>query len=150
MVKKIPDKIFAFAGGGLGDIYWTCLMSEWAFFEDIKTKNPKAKIHAVMSSANPLSAELVKYNPWIDKLDIIEPKDRRGIELTAFKESDYMLLRKMNKSTFKIKDSLFLSADDEKFVSIEQVHKGDLLRIITDEIIPADGSVEQGEGVVNE
>lgn len=111
---KLPNKIFAHAGGGLGDIYYLCTMHDWALFKDIKRRNPKAKIHAVLSSPNPLSAEVVQHNPYIDKLEFINPKDRKEIALTEFMQPGYTYLSHVRKKFNLRKDSTIYTNEDDK------------------------------------
>jgi len=116
---NIPNKIFAHAGGGLGDIYYSCLVHDWAYFKDIKMKNPTTKIHAVMSSPNPLSKQIVEYNPYIDYLEIINPKDRIGKQLTEFRKPEYIPLShaiRKNIKELKKDNTIFINKKDEKLI----------------------------------
>jgi len=121
---KIPNKIFTYAGGGLGDIYYLCLMDNWAYFKDIKKQNPKTKIHAVLSSPNPLSQEVMEYNPYIDKLDYIKPNDRRGMLLTSFKQKGYTDIAKIDKKKLKKDHTIYTNKEDKIFIKNIQEQVG--------------------------
>lgn len=115
--KDIPKRIFALAGGGLGDIYYSCLVGDWTYFEDIKEKSPDTKIHAVMSCTNSLGIEFPKYNPYIDRLEDKQEKDRNGCPLTDFMGEGYVRLSGAITRHLEKRDGLFLGDEDKRFMA---------------------------------
>jgi len=117
---KVPEKLYVRLYAGMGDFYkrYFCHPT-WQCIEDLKTKHPKTKIHALLVSQTIPALEFVDYNPYIDK--VIKP----GMHLREFKNLDVtkyvgnytflspVLAKKFTLNTPKI----YLSDNDKTFVN---------------------------------
>jgi len=75
---KIPNKVFLFLGGGLGDHYKRYFFdSAWGCLPDLKTKRPDIYVKGISISHAPDAGELIKHHPFLDEIEIINkhPKE---------------------------------------------------------------------------
>jgi len=77
-------KIYFWLHGGLGDVIWAYLQSpQWLSFQAIRDKNPAARIKAIVISYNRQSAELIRFNPYINEIDYHLPngEQKKGMRM---------------------------------------------------------------------
>ena len=127
--KRFPDKIFSYAGGGLGDIYYHYCQG-WSYLEDIKKKYPNTKVHVACTSPNPKSEELLENHPFIDEVQFISAENRKGILLPRLKKPGYTLLRTINKAGLTQSKNIFLTKEDKEEISKIRDELGDKYIVI--------------------
>jgi len=65
---KPPQKVYLTLGGGLGDVFCSYFRGEngWKWLQPLKEKYPHVHVSVLSATHNPQTAELLKYNPYID------------------------------------------------------------------------------------
>jgi hypothetical protein len=65
---KVPQKVYLTLGGGLGDVFCSYFRGEngWKWLQPWKERYPHTKVSVLSATHNPQTAELLKYNPYID------------------------------------------------------------------------------------